>query len=144
MQNDFAQGGNVLFLEINSKWELYLMTSFSLWLHSLYEPLDCYIRPPTSPPHARFSAYPFTNRKSYSHILPLGSAIWPLATSQNSSHTTPPCWLCSRYGGQDLSFLRPFHSLSFPLGTLCSQILHIFFLTFMSQLHIISLGNYPN
>lgn len=128
LQSDFAEGGNVLFLEIDSKWETYLMTSSSVWdawsLHTfvLFHPT------PPLPVLNFLPSYPLANRESYDHILPLGYAIWPLAASQISSHATPPGWLCSRYQGQDLSFLRPFHSVSFPLGTLCARILHIWLL----------------
>lgn len=39
--SDFAQGSTVLFLEIDSTWELHPMTSFSSDLHDLYTPSDC-------------------------------------------------------------------------------------------------------
>lgn len=98
---------------------------FPLWVAwSLYTFRLSHPTPPL--PMLNFlPSYPFANRESYDHILPSGYAIRALATSQISSHATPPGWLCSRYYGQDLSFLRPFHSLSFPLGTLCAWILHI-------------------
>lgn len=71
---------------------------------------------------------PFTDRESCIHILFWDYAVGPWLPLGFLPTPLPLSWLHSRYHGQDLSFLRAFHSLSLPLGTLCAWILHIWLL----------------
>lgn len=126
LQSDFAQGINVLVLETHSKWELYLMTSFF--------PLSCmiftHLWTATLSLSVKFSALLSFHKQG--ELQPYSSLeLCNLALGYFSDffpRHAPPGWLCSRHHGQDLSFLRAFHSLCLPLGTLSAWILHIWLL----------------
>ena len=119
--SDFAQGSNVLFFQ-----RACLRTSFPLCtadgeLHtpSGYNPYSCWIfcRPTLS-----------QTGKVMALFFPWAvlSSPWPLLRFLLTR--LPRSWLCSRHHGQELSFLRACYSLSFPLGTPCAWILHVWLL----------------
>lgn len=68
----------------------------------------------------------FTDRESRIHFFSWGYAVGPWLPLRFLPTSLLLSWLHSRHHGQDLSFLRAFHSLSLLLGT--PWILHIWLL----------------
>ena len=145
LQSDFAQCGNVLFLKIDSKWKSYLMTSFSLWVAQFLRAFRLSHLVPFPPPQI-FCPFTFSQTEKVIVIF----FLWAMQFCPWLPLTIRPTPL-PLAGSVPDTVAKNFFPQTFSLPVLSTGKEHFvprsctfgFFLTFMSQLNIISVGNYP-